>query len=194
MLEVDEDSRLGSELLRQGTRYGTAAVPSEEQVVAFYRTACEQLAGSGFQHYEISNFALPGRESRHNDKYWTHAPYFGFGVEAHSYDGERRWANTDSLGNYLQQIEAGRSPIGDCRRVETAEQFEERFFLGLRRRQGVRISQLTREFGQPALQRMEPRIAEFCGAGWMEKQRDILRLTDSGVLFSNEVFAGLLDG
>ena len=192
MLEVDEDSRLGSELLRAGARYGAAAAPGEEQVVEFYGTACEWFGQFGYQHYEISNFALSGRESRHNDKYWTNAPYLGFGVDAHSYDGQRRWANADSLGEYLQRIDSGRPPIVDCKRLGTAERFEERFFLGLRRRQGVRISQLAREFGPPALQRVEPRIAQFCEAGWMERSKDVLRLSDAGVLFSNEVFAGLL--
>jgi oxygen-independent coproporphyrinogen-3 oxidase len=192
MLEVDEDSRLGSELLHQGTRYGAAAVPSEEQVAEFYRAACEQLEQSGYQHYEISNFALPGRESRHNDKYWTSIPYFGFGVDAHSYNGEHRWANADSLAEYLQRIESDRSAIVDCKRLGMAERLEERFFLGLRRRQGVRISELSREFGPAALHRVEPRIAEFCEAGWIERGKDILRLSDTGVLFSNEVFAGLL--
>ncbi len=192
MLEVDEDSRLGSELLRAGARYGAAAVPAEEQMVECYRAACERLGQSGYQHYEISNFALPGRESRHNDKYWTNAPYFGFGVDAHSYDGERRWANADSLGEYLQRIEGGCSAIVNCKRLEREDRFEERLFLGLRRRQGVRISQLAREFGQAALQRVEPRMVQFCEAGWMERQPDVLRLSDAGVLFSSEVFAGLL--
>lgn len=192
MLEVDEDSRLGSEILHGGNRYGAAAVPSEEQVAEFYTLARERLRRAGFQHYEISNFARPGGKSRHNEKYWMDAPYFGFGVDAHSYDGEQRWANADALTDYLERVEQGQPPIVEWRRLEAQERLEERFFLGLRRRQGVALSQLTAEFGVRVRQRYEERIREFCDAGWMVAEGDSLRLTDPGLLFSNEVFAGFL--
>src|SRR5271156_3147052 len=84
MLEVDEDSRLGRELLAGGTRYHAHFVPDEEAVADFYLAACEQLRSIGIAQYEISNFARDGFESRHNLKYWTRQPYFGFGVDAHS--------------------------------------------------------------------------------------------------------------
>jgi oxygen-independent coproporphyrinogen-3 oxidase len=192
MLEVDEDSRLGSELLRGGSRYAAAAVPSEEQTVQFYTRACRRLEQAGLLHYEISNFALPGWESRHNNKYWTGEPYFGFGVDAHSHDGRRRWANVDSLESYLQRMEAGHSPVASWRALAPAERLEERFFLGLRRSEGVVPAHLSPEFGQPALLEMERRMAPFRDAGWIETHGDAVRLTHQGRLFSNEVFAGLL--
>src|SRR6202050_1494968 len=84
MLEVDEDSRLGREVLAGGTRYHAQFVPEEEAVADFYGAACERLASAGIMQYEISNFARAGFESRHNLKYWTRLPYFGFWVDADS--------------------------------------------------------------------------------------------------------------
>jgi len=84
MLEVDEDSRLGSELLAGGTRYHAHFVPDDGAIADFYVTACERLGSAGIAQYEISNFARERFESTHNLKYWTRQPYFGFGVDAHS--------------------------------------------------------------------------------------------------------------
>jgi oxygen-independent coproporphyrinogen-3 oxidase len=84
MLEVDEDSRLGSEVLAGGTRYHAHFVPDEDAIGDFYLAACGMLQSAGIAQYEISNFAREGFESRHNLKYWTRQPYFGFGVDAHS--------------------------------------------------------------------------------------------------------------
>ena len=192
MLEVDEDSRLGREMLEHGSRYHADAIPSEEQVADFYLLAVETLREAGFNHYEISNFTRPGRESRHNLKYWTDAPYFGFGVDAHSYDGERRWANADSLSTYRETMERGEPPFSHSMALGTQEKLEERLFLGLRRRQGVSLSKIGSEFAVVVSQRYERPIQEFCEAGWLEQDGDWLRLTDRGLLFSNEVFAGFL--
>ncbi len=213
MLEVDGESRLGREIIDGGRRYSAEAVPPEEQVVEFYSTAMERLRDAGYLHYEISNFALPGKESRHNEKYWTNAPYFGFGVDAHSYNGDHRWANVDSITRYIEQIESHRPPILAHSVLASDEKLEERFFLGLRRREGISFSALNAEFGQgsdltpsdgevgSALAadkgigtRFAKQIAQFCEAGWLEVDRDRMKLTDRGVLFSNEVFEGFLGG
>ena len=192
MLEVDEDSRLGRELLEGGSRYRTGAVPTEEQVAGFYCAAVEILRAAGFEHYEISNFARPGCESRHNLKYWSNAPYFGFGVDAHSYDGERRWANTDSLDAYLEKMARGESPVVECKVLGRGQQLEERLFLGLRRRDGVSLAHLKDEFAVDVARQYNGPIEEFSDAGWVERDGDRLRLTDRGLLFSNEVFAGFI--
>jgi oxygen-independent coproporphyrinogen-3 oxidase len=198
MLEVDDDSRLGSELLRDGERYHASEVPSDEDVAAFYCTSMDLLRGSGFEHYEISNFALPWKRSRHNLKYWTHAPYFGFGTDAHSFDGERRWANADSVGGYIERIESNRQAITELHPISEREKLEERLFLGLRCRDGVSLSRLDAEFiehsehTEPITGTYSRQIADFRKAGWLESCGGVLRLTDTGVLFSNEVFAGFL--
>src|SRR5258708_6951086 len=110
LLEVDEDSRLGREVIAGGTRYHAHFVPDEEATADFYLAACEQLEAAGIPQYEISNFARPGSESRHNLKYWTRQPYLGFGVDAHSmlvsatpeHDAVR-FACPDSLEQYIAE-------------------------------------------------------------------------------------------
>ena len=194
MLEVDEDSTLGGELLQGGSRYAASAVPSEELVVELYMRALERFAEAGFIHYEISNFARPGRASRHNEKYWTGIPYFGFGVDAHSYDGDSRWANVDSIAGYLEAMARDREPIREHSALDPLQKLEERFFLGLRRREGILLSSVITECDSAVRDSYQARIDCFCDAGWLELEGDRLRLTNRGMLFSNEVFAGLLAG
>ena len=102
MLDVDEDSRLGREIIAGGTRYGVGMVPNEQTIADLYTEACEQFAAAGIAQYEISNFARAGHRSRHNLKYWTRQPYLGFGLDAHSFlpttDGDAiRVGTTDDL-------------------------------------------------------------------------------------------------
>src|SRR6266851_3389485 len=101
MLEVDEDSRLGREILGSGVRYGAADVPADDEIADFYEIADERLARMGIERYEISNFARPGFESRHNLKYWRREAYLGFGADAHSFDGVMRWQNPESAAEYV---------------------------------------------------------------------------------------------
>ncbi|MDE3198835.1 MAG: radical SAM family heme chaperone HemW, partial [Acidobacteriota bacterium] len=123
MLEVDDESRLGSEILLGGKRYGAPDVPPEDAIAGFYETAVETLGRHGIGRYEISNFARPGSESLHNLKYWRREPYIGFGADAHSFDGAVRWQNAASAREYVE-----RSP--NARAEETRpDPAEEKFFL-----------------------------------------------------------------
>ncbi|MGC2364225.1 MAG: radical SAM family heme chaperone HemW, partial [Candidatus Sulfotelmatobacter sp.] len=138
LLEVDEDSRLGRELLAGGTRYHAHFVPDEDAMADFYLAACEQLQSAGVAQYEISNFARQGFASQHNLKYWTRLPYLGFGVDAHSMlasatpDIEAvRFASADSLERYTGGPGLQRTAVS--RRAA----LEENFFLGLRLTRGV---------------------------------------------------------
>jgi len=169
MLEVDEDSRLGRELLVLGSRYGAGVVPGEDAIADFYETAVERLAGLGLERYEISNFARPGFESRHNLKYWKREPYVGFGADAHSFDGTLRWQNPESAAEYVAAPAA-------LDRV-AAEPLSESFFLGLRLREGVEGNAF------PDV------IEKFVHEGLLERSGGRVRLTPRGVLLSNEVFA-----
>jgi oxygen-independent coproporphyrinogen-3 oxidase len=182
MLEVDEDSRLGKEILLGGARYGAGETPGDDQTAALYEMAVERLAALGIPRYEISNFARPGFESRHNLKYWKLEPYVGFGADAHSFDGRVRRANPESVEEYLSgtgQVEDPgcgpfRLPHGD-----------ERFFVGLRLMAGIRPApEEWRRFEQP--------IRRFLDAGLLETAGGVLRLTGRGVLLSNEVFQEFL--
>jgi oxygen-independent coproporphyrinogen-3 oxidase len=176
MLEVDEDSRLGKEMLLGGVRYGAADTPSDDQTAAFYEIAVERLAQLGIPRYEISNFARPGRESRHNLKYWKLEPYIGFGADAHSYDAGRRWANPESVDEYLTADDHPTSVTGAP---------DERLFLGLRLSEGVRLTnEEWQTFAEP--------IRRFLDYGLLESRDGALRLTNRGVLLSNEVFQEFL--
>ena len=176
MLEIDDDSRLGREILHGGERYGAADVPSEDKTADLYEAAVERLAALGIPRYEISNFARPGFESAHNLKYWNLEPYAGFGADAHSFEGLTRSQNPETVAEYLAAAP----------RAETqASPDEERFFVGLRLTRGIRP--------EPHQWRLYERpIRRFLDAGLLETENGILRLTARGVLLSNEVFQEFL--
>jgi oxygen-independent coproporphyrinogen III oxidase len=192
MLEVDEDSRLGRELIAGGTRYHAHFVPDEEATADFYLLACETLNAAGIAQYEISNFARPGRESRHNLKYWTRQPYLGFGVDAHSMlsAGARpkavRFSPPDSLDAYMN-----RGPLLVAPVPEQAA-LEESFFLGLRLNRGVDLDRLRADFSRESIAGCESTIEECIREGLLEKTGTAVRLTSRGRLLSNDVFARFL--
>jgi oxygen-independent coproporphyrinogen-3 oxidase len=182
LFEVDEDSRLGKEILTGGTRYSACSVPSEDAAAEFYETGVESLKQLGYRRYEISNFAQPGSESLHNLKYWNLEPYVGFGLDAHSFDGTFRWGNPDTLDRYLTQSE---SPDSACER-ERVDNLEERFFVGLRLSDGIRPTEAEwSRFAAP--------IRKWTGLGMLEQDNGTLRLSSKGVLISNEVFQEFLN-
>jgi len=134
MLEVDQDSRLGAEILAFGKRYGAQLTPTADQCADFYEIAVERLARIGLECYEISNFARPGAESRHNLKYWRREPYLGFGSDAHSFDGVSRWSNAESAEEYVRRMQRDGSARGGS---APADPLGEPLFLGLRLREGT---------------------------------------------------------
>jgi len=175
MLEVDEDSRLGKEMLEGGRRYGTAHVPDEGAIVSMYTAAVERLGAAGIARYEISNFARPGYESRHNLKYWRLEPYTGLGADAHSFDGSTRRQNAETAAEYVSRANL-RQPL--CVAQTPAEVAEERLLVGLRLAEGVPVSLHE-----------QTRLRRFVERGWLEESGEgRMRLTSEGVLFSNEVF------
>ena len=161
MLEVDEDSRLGREMLHSGSRYGAAAVPSEDESADWYQVACDRLNAAGVAQYEISNFAREGHQSRHNLKYWRRDPYVGFGLDAHSMlrteDGAVRFSNTSDLDVYSAEGDAALPlysrglPAPEIEYVTASRAFEESLFLGLRLNVGVSLQSLRDEFGETML-------------------------------------------
>jgi oxygen-independent coproporphyrinogen-3 oxidase len=188
MLEVDEDSRLGRELMAGGQKYHAHYVPDEDLTADMYEAAHERLNVAGIQQYEISNFACVGFESKHNMKYWTRQPYLGFGVDAHSMllspaaEGQVRFSNSDSLEKYV----AGASLL--CVRVSSSEALQEEFFLGLRLNRGVNLAELAAKFSQDAVESYAAVLPDLAKAGLIEYEDAIVRLTPRGRLLSNEVF------
>jgi oxygen-independent coproporphyrinogen-3 oxidase len=189
MLEVDDDSRLGREVMAGGTRYHAHFVPDDDLTADMYETACHRLNAAGIRQYEISNFARDGHESRHNLKYWTRQPYLGFGVDAHSMlqcSGQTRqavrFASPDSLEAYVAGAPLKRTP------VSSAAAMEESFFLGLRLTQGVDLNKVAADFSEPAVQEFSATILDCVELGLLQRDRDVIRLTQRGLLLSNEVF------
>ena len=214
MLEVDEESRLGNELLAGGGRYHAHFVPDDDLTADLYLAACERLEKGGVHQYEISNFARTDanenglRASRHNLKYWTRQPYLGFGVDAHSMllpddvlrrQGTRavRLATPDSLEGYWA---SARDPLAardqqllqDRSLVAAQAALEEAFFLGLRMNRGVSIAEIATEFGGAAVANYQSVIEELLRDGLLEGLNGRMRLTSRGRLLSNEVFGRFL--
>jgi len=186
MMEVDEDSRLGRELVAGGTKYHAHFVPDEDLVADLYESARATLESAGIHQYEISNFGCAGFESRHNLKYWTRQAYLGFGVDAHSMllsaDGGVRFAWPESLQEYLATRQV--TPISVTKRSA----LEETFFLGLRLNKGVDLREAESQFGRDAVDEYLGVIGDLQTTGLLEGDGDAIRLTKRGRLLSNEVF------
>ncbi len=176
IFEIDEDSRLGNEILLGGQRYGAPRVPNDELTAQLYEKASQTLRRMGYHHYEISNYAHAGFESRHNLKYWLLEPYVGFGLDAHSFDGRNRYSNADTFAGYFK-AEKAEQPASDPS--------EEHFFVGLRLLDGIEptVDEWQR-FAQP--------IEKWERAGMLERAGAKLRLTPPAVLISNEIFQEFL--
>jgi oxygen-independent coproporphyrinogen-3 oxidase len=205
LLEVDDESRLGREMLEKGSRYSAAAVPNEDEAAELYQQACAWLQDAGVSQYEISNFARAGHRSRHNLKYWERQPYRGFGLDAHSMltagDEALRFANTSDLDEYLgngtkttpfRVLESARDAAPQIDVIGRVEAFEESLFLGLRLNDGVDLSRLRDQFGGELLHDVTPALLEVRDAGLVELNSDRVSLTSRGRLVSNEVFSRLL--
>jgi oxygen-independent coproporphyrinogen-3 oxidase len=176
IFEIDEDSRLGNEILLGGQRYGAPRVPGDELTAQLYEKASKELRRLGYRHYEISNYAQPGFESRHNLKYWLLEPYVGFGLDAHSFDGQTRWSNADSFEDYFE---------GEKPEVSSSNVAEEHFFVGLRLLDGIEPTpEEWQLFAAP--------IEKWERAGMLERAGLRLRLTPQAVLVSNEIFQEFL--
>lgn len=188
MLEIDEDSRLGRELIAGGSRYHAHHVPDSDLTADLYVEALEFLEAAGLAQYEISNFAQAGKHSRHNLKYWTRQPYLGFGLDAHSMLPSRnesdaceslRFSNTDQLEKYLEN---SLEPVVE--HVDRQQAMEETMFLRLRLNEGVDTSRIRKN----VLQAFAAEIRELVELGLLEQSRECVRLTARGRLLSNEVF------
>jgi oxygen-independent coproporphyrinogen III oxidase len=195
MLEIDEGSRLGKESLAGGARYGATSIPPDDEIADFYQTACAELSTAGYEHYEISNWALPRKQSKHNLKYWRREPYIGFGAGAHSFDGARRWANLHDPARYVSCIEQGISPREQVETVTAEQAFEEEFFLGLRQLGGIDMARIGRDYAEKLGARVavvQSRAEGLRSQGIVEIERGQLRLAPASLSVSNEVLVELL--
>ena len=196
MLEVDEDSRLGREMLAGGARYHAGLVPSDDAIARMYETALGQLLAAGLRQYEISNFSHPGFESRHNLRYWQRRPYLGLGLDASSMAYEAgddphppslRFTTTDDLRAWL---DAAVPP--ETAWLSPARQLEEAWFLGLRLNSGVNLAALEAEFGSAMVAPGLAAVERLVHDGLLYADASTVRLTPQGRLLSNGVFAEFL--
>jgi putative oxygen-independent coproporphyrinogen III oxidase len=188
LLEIDEGSRLGTEVLQGGARYSAGALPSEDDMADFYEMAQVRLRRMGYHHYEISNWAKPGFESKHNLKYWRREPYLGFGAGAHSFSGAERWANAHDAAPFVNALESGRLPIEQHEKVTLEQALEEEMFLGLRQLDGIDVAHIEEEYGV----KLSARFDSLASAGLIEREGSIVRLAPGRLSVSNEVFVELL--
>ena len=189
LMEIDEGSRLGLEVLQSGERYSAKSLPSDDSMADYYESGCRHLAAAGYAHYEISNWGLPGFESRHNLKYWRREPYFGFGAGAHSFNGSQRWANAHDPAAYSNAIHAGRFPVEQLESVSSGQALEEELFLGLRQLAGIDLGAIEAKYATS----LQSRVGELLAQGLVEWDGPRLRLSPERLSVSNEVFVRLLE-
>jgi oxygen-independent coproporphyrinogen III oxidase len=201
MLEVDEDSRLGREMLAGGARYYAETVPSDDVIAQMYSRAIERLGQAGLAQYEISNFCRPGFASRHNLRYWQRRPYLGLGLDASSMLRESSKASDRGQSGYvlrstttsdLEEFLAGPAPV-DTTWLSPARQHEEAWFLGLRLNTGVDLAAVEREFGRKPASRAMEVVARLATDGLLDSDGKTVRLTAHGQLLSNDVFQEFLE-
>jgi putative oxygen-independent coproporphyrinogen III oxidase len=183
VLEVE-----GKTVLAHRQARGLLDLPEDDLVADLYLESVDRLAGSGLERYEISNFARPGFASRHNRKYWDDVPFVGFGMAAHSFREGRRWWNHDRFATYCRGVETDGRAVAGERVLGDRERAQEALFTGLRRSEGVDVERFRRRHGLDLRQEWARGLSEAEAAGLVVVAGERLRLTDRGVLVSNEVF------
>lgn len=188
LLEVHSGTPLAEHIRR-----GIQPQPDDDLAGVMYQWMLEKAADAGYVHYEISNLCRPGFHSRHNVKYWTAEPYYGFGCSAHSYDGAaRRWSNQRDVLQYVTAIECGESAVVEEQQLSQTDMRAEALFLGMRLMQGVDMRRYRESFGVDLRDEHAEDLDRFCKAGLVELDGDLIRLTRTGALLSNEVFAAFV--
>jgi len=188
LLEVHSGTPLAEHIRR-----GIQPQPDDDLAGVMYEWMLEHATAAGYEHYEISNLCRPGFHSRHNIKYWTATPYYGFGCSSHSYDGgARRWSNQRDVLKYVEMVESGASPVVEEQHLEETDVRAEALFLGMRLMQGVDLRRYRESFGVDLRDEHAEDLDRFCKAGLIELNGDLIRLTRTGALLSNEVFAAFV--
>ncbi len=181
LLEIHEGTPLAEQI-----RSARQPQPEAELAAEMYEMMLDRLAAAGYEQYEISNFSRPEFESRHNSKYWTLDPVFGFGVSAHSFDGRQRYANERDTAKYVELIQTSGSAEVICEDIDLASEF---IFLGLRMEAGVDLTEFARRFGFDLAARYKVEIGRISEDGLVEIDLSKIKLTRKGKLYSNEVFS-----
>lgn len=188
-LIVEEGTRLAISL----SEGNLPPLPDEDAEREMYEAAIRAAKRAGLCQYELSNFARPGFECRHNLVYWTCAPYLGVGLAAHSYMEERRFGNTAHMGTYLSAVRAGESPQDSCESLTVKDRMFERAMLGLRLTRGMDGSRFARDFHVTPRACWGEKLTRLIDAGLLVWEGDFLRLTRRGMDVQNAVLVELMD-
>lgn len=181
LLEIHEATPLAEQI-----RSKRQPLPDEDLAAEMYEMMLEKVEEKGFRQYEISNFAKPAFESRHNSKYWLCEPVFAFGVSAHSFDGETRYANERDTKRYVSLIENGLSPVIFSEETDLASEFA---FLNLRLTRGLNLKEYENRFGIDLKKKYADDLQHLRDLNLIETVNNCLRLSKKGMVYSNEVFA-----
>jgi len=181
LLEVHEATPLAEQI-----RSGRQPKPDDELAAAMYEFMVEELTAAGYQQYEISNFARPGFESRHNSKYWRLDPVYAFGVSAHSFDGSDRYANDRDTARYVEKIESEATAEVMREKIDVASEYA---FLGLRLAEGLDLDDYRRKFGIDLEEKYREELEEARRNALIELDAGHMVLTERGKVFSNDVFS-----
>lgn len=167
---------------------GDKPLPSDEHTAQMYRIAQQTLVAAGYEHYEISNYAKPGSQSRHNLTYWHNLPYYAFGMGAASNLEDRRFTRPRKTQEYYQWVADGCNWQSDSISTTTEDRFLETLMLGLRLSRGVNLRSIESEFGSDKVNSLVKCLDRFQRSGWVENVDSYLKLSDpEGLLFSNVV-------
>lgn len=181
LLEIHEATPLAEQIHSR-----RQPMPDEDSAGEMYELMIEKTCESGYEQYEISNFSLPGFESKHNSKYWRCEPVFAFGVSAHSFDGKTRSANERDTNAYVALIENGKNPTVFREEIDLSSEF---VFLGLRLSKGIDLNEYKNRFGVDLTEKYAEDLQRLKDLELIEFAGDRLRLTAKGMVYSNEVFA-----
>lgn len=170
---------------------GRVAEADEELTRSMYYRLIDRLEASGYEHYEVSNFARQGKRSLHNSSYWTGIPYMGIGAAAHSYDGKSRQWNVDDLLIYINKVEKGILPFSK-EDLDDDERYNDMVMLSLRRREGIDLCRMEREFGIAAVEECLAISRQFVETGLLAIDCSHVRLTREGLYVSDMVMSELM--
>jgi oxygen-independent coproporphyrinogen III oxidase len=172
---------------------GKLPLPAEEEAASMFEATTELLCAAGYRHYEISNYARPGRASRHNGAYWSRESYLGFGAGAHSLLNTdslgRRWGNACDLQAYADALRHGLLPERDPERLSVEEALSESFFLGLRLLDGLDLARLQALYPPAPLERHLAEVERLTRSGMLIREGELVRLAPRAVILANTVFA-----
>jgi len=188
LLELYPNAPLKEDMARAGWSQAPDADAAD-----MYLEGLRRLDDAGYRQYEISNVSRPGRECRHNLKYWQDGEWLGFGCGAHSTRANARWKNVASTDDYIERMRAGRPTASERRELSPQVHLEEALFTGLRLAEGLDLAAILKRYGVDVLARYGPAPEPFVEMGLLIYHADHLALTRRGMLLSNEVFGVFID-